>query len=198
VICIGKSGSVVVTAQTLSTIAENLLREPDNEKFQRFKPTNTIIKQRLVDVPGALEYAIAMGFRAEVEDFQPFYVHVRSRRKELRVGSQMLSEAIALENEKARRDEEIRAKEKSAKEFLSTKVKMNYEDDRRERQLRDLMERERRNAKANTQTQRNMLETDNSDNLPPFKAADSSGKLTLVENKPDRGHDSSEDSGEET
>ena len=73
---------------------------------------------------------------------------------------------------------------------------MNFEDDRRERQLRDLMERERRNAKANTQ--RNVPETDNSDNLPPFKAADSSSKLTLVANKPDHGHDSSDDSGEET
>lgn len=46
--------------QTLSTIAENLLREPDNAKFQQFKPTNTTIKHRLVDPKGTLEYAIAV------------------------------------------------------------------------------------------------------------------------------------------
>ncbi|KAH9076979.1 hypothetical protein EDB83DRAFT_2347565 [Lactarius deliciosus] len=44
---------------TLSTIAENLLREPDNPKFRQFKPTNTIIKRDIVDPKGTLEYAVA-------------------------------------------------------------------------------------------------------------------------------------------
>lgn len=44
--------------QTLLTISENLLREPDNPKFQQFKPTNNIIKRDLVDPKGTLEYAI--------------------------------------------------------------------------------------------------------------------------------------------
>ncbi len=46
----------------LSTIAENLLKEPENEKFQRFKPTNALIKKHLVETKGALEYAIAVGW----------------------------------------------------------------------------------------------------------------------------------------
>jgi hypothetical protein len=46
--------------QTLSTIAENLLRDPDNPKFRQFKPTNTIIKRDLVDPKGTLEYAVAV------------------------------------------------------------------------------------------------------------------------------------------
>lgn len=41
-------------------ISDNLLREPDNAKFQQFKPTNNAIKKRLVDVKGALEYAVAV------------------------------------------------------------------------------------------------------------------------------------------
>jgi PUB domain len=44
--------------QTLLTISENLLREPDNPKFQQFKPTNNIVKRDLVDPKGTLEYAI--------------------------------------------------------------------------------------------------------------------------------------------
>jgi hypothetical protein len=44
--------------QTLLAISENLLREPDNPKFQQFKPTNSIIKRDLVDPKGALEFAI--------------------------------------------------------------------------------------------------------------------------------------------
>ncbi|KAG6890353.1 hypothetical protein C0992_002178 [Termitomyces sp. T32_za158] len=48
----------VASLKTLLTIAENLLREPDNSKFQQFKPTNTVIKRNLVDPKGTLEYAI--------------------------------------------------------------------------------------------------------------------------------------------
>ena len=44
--------------QTLLAISENIIREPDNEKYQQFKPTNTAIKRDLVDRKGALEYAI--------------------------------------------------------------------------------------------------------------------------------------------
>ena len=53
-------GSRSPFAQTLSTIAENLLREPDNPKFRQFKSTNTIIKRDLVDPKGTLEYAVAV------------------------------------------------------------------------------------------------------------------------------------------
>ena len=41
-------------------MSDNLLREPDNPKFAQFKPTNNAIKKRLVDVKGALEYAVAV------------------------------------------------------------------------------------------------------------------------------------------
>jgi hypothetical protein len=57
--------SVVITirrdsCKTLSRIAENLVREPENPKFRQFKPTNDMIKRRLVETKGALEYAIAV------------------------------------------------------------------------------------------------------------------------------------------
>lgn len=43
--------------QTLLKISENLILEPNNEKYQRFKPTNSVIKRDLMDPKGALEYA---------------------------------------------------------------------------------------------------------------------------------------------
>jgi hypothetical protein len=46
--------------KTLHTIATNLIKNPGEDKFLRFKPTNSLIKKNLVDVPGALEYAIAV------------------------------------------------------------------------------------------------------------------------------------------
>jgi hypothetical protein len=41
-------------------MTENIVNEPDNPKYQRFKPTNPLIKRRLIDPKGALEYAIAV------------------------------------------------------------------------------------------------------------------------------------------
>lgn len=46
------------TSQRLLVIAENLIREPDNPKFKRFKRTNQIIQRDLVEPSGALEYAV--------------------------------------------------------------------------------------------------------------------------------------------
>lgn len=46
--------------QVLVTLSGNVLREPDNPKFLHFKPTNNAIKKHLVEVKGALEYAVAV------------------------------------------------------------------------------------------------------------------------------------------
>jgi hypothetical protein len=50
--------------KTLSKIAENLIREPENPKFRQFKPTNNTIKRHLIETKGALEYAIAVRLTA--------------------------------------------------------------------------------------------------------------------------------------
>jgi hypothetical protein len=111
-----------------------------------------------------------MGFRAEVENFQPFYVHAKARQRELRVGAAMLGEAMTREEEKSKREQTVVANERQSKQsasekviihnsislhplIRSTQVKLNFEDDRREKQLRDQMERERREAKARADAQ---------------------------------------------
>jgi hypothetical protein len=44
--------------QLLLKLASNILREPENEKYHRFKPTNTQVRKNIVDVKGGLEYAV--------------------------------------------------------------------------------------------------------------------------------------------
>ena len=44
--------------QTVLKIAENLLNDPDNPKYQQFKPTNIVIQRELVKRKGVLEYVI--------------------------------------------------------------------------------------------------------------------------------------------
>jgi len=143
--------------RTLSTIAENLLREPDNPKFRQFKPTNTVIKRDLVDPKGALEYAVAMGFRPEVIHFQPFYTFNNKHMTELHIGAAILREAIqtaekeddtALKLKMAKAEEEMRIKK--AKEAIMDDRKTQMLRAERERQLRRQGEHDR--AKSPTDT----------------------------------------------
>ncbi|KAG9108700.1 hypothetical protein FRC07_008414, partial [Ceratobasidium sp. 392] len=59
--------------EVLLKLSQNLLSDPNNPKFQEFKSTNATIQRALINPKGAIEYAIEMGFRASVEDFQPKY-----------------------------------------------------------------------------------------------------------------------------
>ncbi|KAI6113649.1 hypothetical protein EV401DRAFT_2058634 [Pisolithus croceorrhizus] len=127
--------------RTLLRIADNLLREPDNPKFQQFKPTNDIIKRQLMEPKGTLEYAIALGFRAEVKDFQPYYVFNPRHVADLRIGAAILAEAIDLEEKKQERLKRSRAEEKAAAAAAAQNA-----HDRKTRALRDSRERARRNA----------------------------------------------------
>ncbi|KAG2013614.1 hypothetical protein CC2G_010503 [Coprinopsis cinerea AmutBmut pab1-1] len=108
--------------KTLSTIAENLIREPDNPKFQRFKPTNTVIKRELVDRKGTLEYAVELGFRPEVENFQPYYKFNHRYEEDLKLGAEILKEFIKLYQEKDERAALAKRSEKAVAEAAHEKV----------------------------------------------------------------------------
>jgi len=108
--------------KTLLIITENLLREPDNLKFQQFKPTNSIIKRDLVDAKGALEFAVELGFRPEVQNFQPFYTFNRRHMEDLRIGNSILADYIDLETEKQERAARSKKNEKASIEAAAEKV----------------------------------------------------------------------------
>jgi hypothetical protein len=46
----------------LATLSGNVLKEPDNPKYHHFKSTNNAIRRNLVDVRGALEYAVEVSY----------------------------------------------------------------------------------------------------------------------------------------
>ncbi|KAL1680049.1 hypothetical protein EV122DRAFT_262995 [Schizophyllum commune] len=140
----------LASMKILLTIADNLIKEPENPKYQQFKPTNNTIKRNLVDVKGALEYAV------EVVDFQPYYKFNPKHRHELEIGAACLREYVNRETEKAERAAEAKKNEKAAKEAAALKVKLAYMDDRqrkmeldeRERVAREARERARAAAEA--------------------------------------------------
>ncbi|OCB89542.1 hypothetical protein A7U60_g3234 [Sanghuangporus baumii] len=167
--------NALLALKTLETLSSNLLREPENEKFQRFKPTNNAIKKRLVDVMGALEYAVAMGFHHKVENFQPLYVFNDRHLEELRIGNEILKETLTREAEKAARASHsklpsVKEQQEIARQRVSfrfqnsshrgtfltplllafpkpVKIQLQFHEDRLEKQERDKREAELRAAR---------------------------------------------------
>jgi len=140
--------TATASLKTLLTISENLLREPSNPKFQQFKTTNDTIKRRLIEPKGALEYAIALGFQPEVQDFQPYYCFNARKIADLHIGAAILKEAIELDTQKQKRLERSRREEKAAAAAVANNVKLAFLDDRKTKMRQDQRDRERREAHA--------------------------------------------------
>ncbi|KAG8690627.1 hypothetical protein FRC11_010296 [Ceratobasidium sp. 423] len=103
----------------LLKLSENLLSDPENPKFREFKSTNNTIKRSLIEPKGAIEYAIEMGFRATVQDFQPKYVWHSSPENltALRVARDVLKDHIELatsKEERANLDQQLAKTERTA------------------------------------------------------------------------------------
>ncbi|KAJ7771404.1 hypothetical protein DFH07DRAFT_228844 [Mycena maculata] len=137
----------LASLKTLLTISENLLREPDNPKFQQFKPTNSLIKRNLIDPKGTVEYCRELGFYPEVKDFQPYYTFNAKKMVNLRIGADMLREAVSLGSEKEVRAAQAKKAEKAVADAAAEKIRLAFEDDRKMKLLRDQLEKERRDAR---------------------------------------------------
>ncbi|KAJ7179107.1 hypothetical protein C8R46DRAFT_1072462 [Mycena filopes] len=116
----------LASLKMLLFLCENLLREPNNEKFQQFKPTNEKIKRNLIDPKGTVEYARELGFNPEVKDFQPYYTfHPTPKRMHaLEIGAAMLREAVELESEKEVRMVTAKKEEKALADAAAEKVNL--------------------------------------------------------------------------
>ncbi|KAG6378948.1 hypothetical protein JVT61DRAFT_13234 [Boletus reticuloceps] len=122
-------------------MAENILREPDNPKYQTFKHENDTIKRRLIQPKGALEYALA------VTGFQSHYVFNASKMDDLRVGAAILKETLDREMEKEGRSQRTTEEQKAAIAAAAQNVKLAFLDDRQSKAMRDARERELREAR---------------------------------------------------
>ncbi|KAI0832429.1 hypothetical protein BC628DRAFT_1346598 [Trametes gibbosa] len=127
--------------QTLLKLAQNIIDHPGEEKYHRFKPTNATIKRVLVDPRGTLEYAVALGFHPQVENFQPYYIFNKRYFEDLKIGAAMIKEALERELVKEERDQRRRADEKAAHDAAVAKVKQAFYDDRKGRAVVDERER---------------------------------------------------------
>lgn len=65
-----------------------------------------------------------MGFRPEVQNFQPFYVWNPRKLVDLQIGNAILNEYLELETEKQERAARSKAEEKQVREAAALKVHM--------------------------------------------------------------------------
>ncbi|KIP04877.1 hypothetical protein PHLGIDRAFT_120297 [Phlebiopsis gigantea 11061_1 CR5-6] len=135
--------------KTLLTLAENILNNPYEEKYQKFKPTNGTIKRLLVDPKGTLEYAREMGFNPEVVNFQPFYVFNKKKHMvDLRIGAEILKETLDREVGKEERILRAKQDEKAVAAAHVANIKQAFLDDRKSRAVQERREKELREARA--------------------------------------------------
>ncbi|KDN50968.1 hypothetical protein RSAG8_00597, partial [Rhizoctonia solani AG-8 WAC10335] len=111
----------------------------ENPKFREFKSTNNTIKRSLIEPKGAIEFAIELGFRAAVEDFQPKYVWHSSPENltALRVGRDVLKDHLVIA---AAKEERTNLSQQLAKAERSSAVQnalLAFEDDRKRRKALD-------------------------------------------------------------
>ncbi|GAB1520061.1 hypothetical protein RhiTH_003134 [Rhizoctonia solani] len=125
--------------RVLLKLAENLLSDPENPKFREFKSTNTTIQRALIDPKGAIEFAIEMGFRATVHEFQPKYVWHSSPENliALRVGRDVLKGHIELATSKEERTDLSQRMAKAEKTAAVQNALLAFEDDRKRRKALD-------------------------------------------------------------
>eukprot|EP00965_Chrysotila_dentata_P042038 1394583-Pleurochrysis_carterae.AAC.4 len=55
-------------------LVSNILDNPGEEKYQRFKSSNPKIQKQLLRVPGGDELLLHMGFKTKVQEFEEFWV----------------------------------------------------------------------------------------------------------------------------
>ncbi|KAG8218875.1 hypothetical protein J3R82DRAFT_4554 [Butyriboletus roseoflavus] len=132
-------------------MAENILREPENPRYHTFKHENDTIKRRLIQPKGALEYALALGFRPKVMNLQSYYMFNPNKMVDLRTGAAMLREAIDRETEKEEQLQRNRQQQKVAAAAVAQNIKLAILDDRMRKMVRDERERELREARGSVQ-----------------------------------------------
>jgi len=136
--------------KTLLVIAENLIREPETERYQRIKSTNSIIKRDVMDPKGTVEYLREMGFQPQVDDFQPYFFFNPRFVDDLQLGATILRDYFDLLSEKKARAEYAAKNAKAAQEEAAIKVKLAFMDDRKKKSLRDELEKQRRATATST------------------------------------------------
>ncbi|KAI0352951.1 hypothetical protein OH77DRAFT_749030 [Trametes cingulata] len=121
-------------------LAENILAEPTNERFRRFKITNDTVRKSIMEPKGVLQLVVDLGFREKAENYDSYYVFNGQHVNLLRIGASIIKEALARES--LREDEAVKlAREQAEREEAWERARLRIKDDRRSVAARTQRER---------------------------------------------------------
>ncbi|KAJ8086665.1 hypothetical protein PM082_005488 [Marasmius tenuissimus] len=152
--------------KTIQKLCQNIVDNPDNEKYQKIKSTNSKIEKDIISPKGTVELLPWFPTRSEssiyiqglehrrntstskVEEFQPYYKFNPAHMKDLQIGSKIIGETLQIHIEKEERAASARRLEKEARAQAAEKVKLAFMDDRRAKSELDEREKELREARV--------------------------------------------------
>ncbi|KAK0196143.1 hypothetical protein F5146DRAFT_1028687 [Armillaria mellea] len=173
----------VASLKTLLRLANKIIENPDNEKYQRIKINNPTIKMDIVDPKGALEFAIKMGFRQQkVIEMEEYRVFIPKYRDDLVLCASPLEKAI--EREHFRGDERLKlARENEEKEEQRTIAMKRFVDDRKKKEENDRRERDARQSSNVVLTDAGS--NDDHETVPAIKCSPIEVQLEVLNNDQD-------------
>ncbi|KAI0719547.1 hypothetical protein C8T65DRAFT_635725 [Cerioporus squamosus] len=116
--------------KTVLRLAHNILANPGEKKYRRFKITNDHIKSKIVEPKGVMQLIMDLGFRIKAENFESFAVYSGKTYDQLRVGSAIIEEVLLREVQKQEEEETRREREKVELEAHKQKLHDQFLDDR--------------------------------------------------------------------
>ncbi|RPD67157.1 hypothetical protein L226DRAFT_129438 [Lentinus tigrinus ALCF2SS1-7] len=111
-------------------LARNILANPEEDKYRRFKITNCHIKSTIMEPKGVLELMMDLGFRIKAENFESICVYSSKTYNELRVGSSIIEEILEREVKKQEDEERRQERVKAEAEAHKQKLQAQFLDDR--------------------------------------------------------------------
>ncbi|WRT64853.1 uncharacterized protein IL334_001789 [Kwoniella shivajii] len=81
--------------ETLIKISDNIINSQD-PKFRKLKSSNSMLKNKVLDVKGGQDYLFALGFRRQSSDFIEYWVFSSTIKKmhELKIGAEVLKDHL--------------------------------------------------------------------------------------------------------
>ncbi|PBK82243.1 hypothetical protein ARMGADRAFT_740969 [Armillaria gallica] len=152
----------VASLKTLLKLADKIIENPDNEKYQRIKINNPTIKKDIMEPKGALEFAIKVcvssiaceqpgvdwfvdGISTAVIEMEAYRVFIPKYRDDLVLCASLLKKAI--DREHLRLDERLKlARENEEKEEQRAIAMKRFVDDRKKKEEDDRRERDARQS----------------------------------------------------
>ena len=125
-------------------LVQNILHNPTQEKYKKFKDQNPKIKKELISLPGGRALLQAIGFGTQVMDFQEMWVlqETEDTPAILKVALEAIERyesSVRLRVEKARvKRSELLSGMSAEREAILAQIEMDKEDRRDRAQFRDM------------------------------------------------------------